>query len=154
MSGFRPNLSSIGQAQEGPLALSASVGDNQDSIDLDRASVEFRLVGSIAIAPNPIREGRAMKKLHDDEIQVRLATIPGWEHVGDMLVRTWQFASGRRGLEFINQAWAVADRLKHYPEIVLSYRTVRIEVNSRDEGGLTDRDFQLAAELNALPDDR
>ncbi|MEW4569002.1 4a-hydroxytetrahydrobiopterin dehydratase [Tautonia sp. JC769] len=95
-----------------------------------------------------------MKKLHDETIQVRLATVPGWEHVGDMLVRTWQFASDRRGLEFVNQAWAVADRLKHYPEIVLSYRTVRIEVNSRDAGGLTDRDFQLATELNALPDDR
>jgi 4a-hydroxytetrahydrobiopterin dehydratase len=95
-----------------------------------------------------------MKKLRDDDIQGRMATIQGWEHLGDMLVRTWQFASGRRGLEFVNQAWAVADRLQHYPEIVLGYRTVRIEVNSRDEGGLTDRDFELASELNALPDDR
>ncbi|RUL89013.1 4a-hydroxytetrahydrobiopterin dehydratase [Tautonia sociabilis] len=95
-----------------------------------------------------------MGKLRDDEIQARLATIRGWEHLGDMLVRTWQFASARRGLEFVNQAWAVADRLGHYPEIVLGFRTVRIELNSRSAGGLTDRDFELAAELNGLPDDR
>jgi 4a-hydroxytetrahydrobiopterin dehydratase len=48
----------------------------------------------------------------------------------------------------------VTDRLDHYPEIILGFRTVRVELNSRAEGGLTDRDFQLAAELNALPDDR
>ena len=95
-----------------------------------------------------------MSKLRDDEIQGRMATIRGWEHLGDMLVRTWQFASARRGLEFVNQVWTVAERLGHYPEIVLKFRTVRIELNSRSDGGLTEQDFQLASELNALPDDR
>ena len=95
-----------------------------------------------------------MGKLRDDEIQARLASIRGWEHLGDMLVRSWQFASTRRALDFVNQAWAVAERLGHHPEIVLSFRTVRVELNSRADGGLTEQDFQLAAELNALPDDR
>jgi 4a-hydroxytetrahydrobiopterin dehydratase len=95
-----------------------------------------------------------MGKLKDDEIHARLASIQGWEHLGDMLVRTWQFASARRALEFVVQARGVSDRLDHYPEIILGFRTVRVELNSRAEGGLTDRDFQLASELNALPDDR
>lgn len=95
-----------------------------------------------------------MTKLRDDQIQGRLASIQGWEHVGDMLVRTWQFSSPHRGLDFANRAWAVADRLAHYPEIVLSFRMVRIELNSREQGGLTELDFQLAAALNELPDDR
>ncbi|QDV32717.1 4a-hydroxytetrahydrobiopterin dehydratase [Tautonia plasticadhaerens] len=95
-----------------------------------------------------------MAKLRDDEIQARLASIRGWEHLGDMLVRTWQFASARRALEFVVQARGVSDRIGHYPEVVLGFRTVRIELNSRADGGLTEKDFELAAELNALPDDR
>lgn len=95
-----------------------------------------------------------MCKFRDDEITERLPTVRHWERVGDMLVRTWQFASARRALEFVQQAGAVADRVGHYPEIVLSFRNVRIELNSRPDGGLTERDFQLAAALNDLPDDR
>jgi 4a-hydroxytetrahydrobiopterin dehydratase len=71
-----------------------------------------------------------------------------------MLVRTWQFASARRALEFVNQAAAVAERTDHHPDITLSYRAVRIELSTHAEGGLTPRDFAMAEELSALPADR
>jgi 4a-hydroxytetrahydrobiopterin dehydratase len=71
-----------------------------------------------------------------------------------MLVRSWQFPSFRRALEFVNQVAALAEKGDHHPDIVLSYRVVRLEVSTHSEGGLTDRDFTLAAEVNALPGDR
>ena len=95
-----------------------------------------------------------MSKLREDEIKGRLQAARGWDRIGDMLVRTWQFASARRALEFVQQVGATADRVGHYPEIILCFRTVRVELNSRADGGLTDQDFRLAEELNTLPDDR
>jgi 4a-hydroxytetrahydrobiopterin dehydratase len=95
-----------------------------------------------------------MAKLSEPEILERLPAAKGWERHGDMLVRTWQFPSFRRALEFVTQVAGMAERLDHHPDIVLSYRTVRLELLTHSDGGLTDRDFNLAAEVNTLPTDR
>jgi 4a-hydroxytetrahydrobiopterin dehydratase len=95
-----------------------------------------------------------MPKLSEPEILDRMESAKGWERHGDMLVRSWQFPSFRRALEFVNSVAALAEKLDHHPDIVLSYRTVRLEVSTHSDGGLTDRDFGFVAEVNTLPTDR
>jgi 4a-hydroxytetrahydrobiopterin dehydratase len=95
-----------------------------------------------------------MAKLSEPEIVTRMPAARGWDRLGDMLVRSWQFPSARRALEFVNQLAGVAERLDHHPEVILAYRTVRVEISTHTVGGLTDEDFTLAAELNTLPSDR
>ena len=95
-----------------------------------------------------------MTKLSEPEIVERLTDAKGWERHGDMLVRSWQFPSFRRALEFVNQVGALVEKADHHPDILLSYRTVRLELSTHSEGGLTDRDFALAVELGAIPDER
>jgi 4a-hydroxytetrahydrobiopterin dehydratase len=95
-----------------------------------------------------------MPKLNEPDIISRMPAAKDWERLGDMLVRSWQFPSSRRALEFVNQVAGLADRFDHYPDIILSYRTVRLELSTHADGGLTDDDFALAAEVNALSIDR
>lgn len=95
-----------------------------------------------------------MVKLTEPEIRGKLPVAKGWERHGDMLVRSWQFPSFRRALEFVNQVAALAEKFDHHPDIILSYRTVQLELSTHSEGGLTDRDFALAGEINTLPTDR
>jgi 4a-hydroxytetrahydrobiopterin dehydratase len=95
-----------------------------------------------------------MPKLSEPEILERLPAAKNWERHGDMLVRSWQFPSFRRALEFVNGVAALAEKADHHPDIVLSYRTVRLELSTHAEGGLTDRDFQFASDVNELPTDR
>ncbi len=95
-----------------------------------------------------------MPKLNEPEIAGRMPAAKDWDRLGDMLVRSWQFASTRRALEFVGQVVAVAERLDHHPDICLSYRTVRLELCTHAHGGLTEDDFVFAAEINALPIDR
>ena len=95
-----------------------------------------------------------MAKLTEPEIREKLPTAKGWERLGDMLVRSWQFSSFRRALEFVNQVAALAEKFDHHPDIGLSYRTVQLELSTHSEGGLTDRDFTLAGAINTLPTDR
>ncbi|MEO6811843.1 MAG: 4a-hydroxytetrahydrobiopterin dehydratase [Isosphaeraceae bacterium] len=95
-----------------------------------------------------------MPKMTEAEIQAQLQVAKGWERVGDMLVRTWQFSATRRALTFVNDAATLAEKVDHHPDIILSYRSVRIELSTHSEGGLTPRDFELAAQLSALPTDR
>jgi 4a-hydroxytetrahydrobiopterin dehydratase len=57
-------------------------------------------------------------------------------------------------LEFVNQVAALAEKSDHHPDIILSYRKVRLELSTHSEGGLTEHDFIFASEVNALPTDR
>ena len=95
-----------------------------------------------------------MAKLSEPEILAKMPMAKGWERHGDMLIRTWQFPSFRRALEFVNQVAALAEKSDHHPDIILSYRKVRLELSTHSDGGLTERDFRFASETNALPTDR
>lgn len=95
-----------------------------------------------------------MVKMSEAEVQSQIAEAKGWDRHGDMLVRSWRFASARRALEFTCQVAELAAQANHYPDIILSYRDVRIELSTHDAGGLTAEDFALAASINTLPMDR
>lgn len=94
------------------------------------------------------------EKLTEAEIEELLPDAKGWDRHGDMLVRTWRFPSFRRALEFVNQVAPLAERNDHHPDLILSYRNVRVELATRSVGGLTKLDFQLAGEINEIPTDR
>ena len=95
-----------------------------------------------------------MPKLSEPEILGKMTVAKGWERHGDMLIRAWQFPSFRRDLEFVNQVAVLAEKFDHHPDILLSYRDVRLELSTHSDGGLTDKDFAFASEVNALPTDR
>ena len=95
-----------------------------------------------------------MSKLSEAEILDKLTAAQGWERHGDMLVRTWQFPSFRRSIEFVNHVAVLSEKTDHYPDIVVSFRNVRIEMSTHDVGGLTERDFALISEVNDIPTDR
>lgn len=92
-----------------------------------------------------------MAKLTEVEIAERLPAARGWDRLGDMLVRSWQFPSSRRALEFVQEVVERAERAGNHPDIVLSYRTVRLELSTHAEGGVTESDFALAAAIEEIP---
>lgn len=95
-----------------------------------------------------------MSKLNEAEIAERLPQAKGWDRHGDMLVRTFQFPSFRRAVEFVNNVAALVEKADHYPDVIVSYRTVRIEMSTHDLGGLSERDFAMIAAINEIPTDR
>jgi 4a-hydroxytetrahydrobiopterin dehydratase len=95
-----------------------------------------------------------MSKLSETEIIERLPRAKGWDRHGDMLVRTWQFPSFRRAMEFVNNVAALIERNDHYPDVIVKFRTVRIEMSTHDLGGLSERDFAMIAAINEIPTDR
>jgi 4a-hydroxytetrahydrobiopterin dehydratase len=95
-----------------------------------------------------------MSKLTEAEVLAKMSDAKGWERHGDMLVRTWQFPSFRRAIEFVEQVAALVERIDHYPDIHVNFRNVRLEMSTHDVGGLTERDFALISQINTIPTDR
>lgn len=95
-----------------------------------------------------------MSKLTETEIIEKLPGAKGWERHGDMLIRTWQFSSFRRAIEFVDQIAPLVEKTGHFPDIHISFRTVRLEMSTHDVGGLTEQDFSLITQLNSVPTER
>jgi 4a-hydroxytetrahydrobiopterin dehydratase len=78
-----------------------------------------------------------------------LARVPGWTRAGRAIERTYRFADFRGALGFVNRVGELAERQNHHPDIAIHYNEVTLTLWSHDSGGITDRDFRLAAAIDA-----
>lgn len=90
-----------------------------------------------------------MDRLPEDEIARRLARLPGWERAGAAIRRTFRLDSFRDAVFLVNAVAALAEALRHHPDIDVRYRTVTLTLTTHDAGGLTERDFALAEAIEA-----
>jgi 4a-hydroxytetrahydrobiopterin dehydratase len=89
--------------------------------------------------------------LSSEDVEARLAQVPQWKRAGKAISRTWTFEDFRQALAFINRVGELAEAMDHHPDIYNSWATVTLSLTTHDAGGLTDRDFNLAKEIDALP---
>jgi 4a-hydroxytetrahydrobiopterin dehydratase len=64
--------------------------------------------------------------------------------------RTFSLPSFPEALLFVGAVGHLAERAEHHPDILIQYRSVTLTLSTHSAGGLTDQDFALAAEANAL----
>jgi 4a-hydroxytetrahydrobiopterin dehydratase len=89
-----------------------------------------------------------MARLSDDQVTARLAALPGWERQGDEIVRSFQAPSFLEGIAFVRRLAELAEAANHHPDIDIRWRTVRIALTTHDDGGLSAKDFDLAAQID------
>jgi 4a-hydroxytetrahydrobiopterin dehydratase len=93
--------------------------------------------------------GEALPRLDDTAVEEGLQRLPGWERRGNEIVKTFT----RRllaGETFVNEVAAAAEAAGHHPSIDVRWNNVTLALSSHAEGGLTDRDFQLAARIQEV----
>ena len=76
----------------------------------------------------------------------------GWRILrGRRLRATYRFADFAQALAFVNAIGALAEAQNHHPDLELSWGRVVVELTTHDAGGLTGRDFALAAKIDRIP---
>jgi len=80
--------------------------------------------------------------LSDDEIDELLPD--GWDHEGDEIVRTYEFDDYLRGVNFAQLIGEIAEAQFHHPTITIRYKEVDVTLTSHEEGGVTDKDIEMA----------
>ena len=91
------------------------------------------------------------ERLDDTTSAERLAALPGWEREGDEIVKTFELPTFPDAIAFVTRIADRAEAANHHPDLDIRYRKVRVALSTHDAGGLTDQDFDLAAEIEALP---
>lgn len=74
-----------------------------------------------------------------------------WSEHHNALVREFQFEAYLDGLAFVQRVAELAELVQHHPHITIDYTTVRISLQTHDEGNVvTEKDLEMAGAINKL----
>jgi len=91
--------------------------------------------------------------LNSQDIKDWLKKLPEWELEKKHIERTFEFDDFTQSIDFVNSVAEIAEEEDHHPDIDIRYNKVRIQLSTHAEGGLTDRDFEVAEKVDTLFED-
>ncbi|HKJ57698.1 MAG TPA: 4a-hydroxytetrahydrobiopterin dehydratase [Halobacteriales archaeon] len=86
--------------------------------------------------------------LSDDAIERRLPQ--GWDRDGDEIVRVYEFDDYLDGVAFAAECGEIAEEEFHHPEIRIGYEEVEVRLTSHEEGGITEKDVDMAERFDEV----
>ncbi len=95
-----------------------------------------------------------MAKLKDDEVAMALRELPGWRHFADGLHKEFTFRGFRAAIAFVDRVAEKAIAANHHPDIENHYNRVLLSLSTHEDGGVTDKDVALAAEIESVVEPR
>lgn len=91
-----------------------------------------------------------MPLLTDAEIEAGLEELDGWERKGNEIVKVYKNKSFVDSLGFVTRVAILAEKADHHPDILIQYKNVTLTLSTHSKGGLTEKDLNLAREIDAL----
>ena len=92
-------------------------------------------------------------KLSQEEIDKKLKNLGGWQLKINLISKDFEFENFQEALGFVNKVGEIAESKNHHPNILMhDYKNVRIETSTHDEDGITQKDFNLAKEIEKIND--
>ena len=88
--------------------------------------------------------------LTDEECKAGLGNLPEWRLENLCLVRVTKRPSFLEGIDLVRRVAELAEASDHHPDIDIRWRTLTFGLTTHSAGGLTQKDFDLAREIEAL----
>ena len=74
-----------------------------------------------------------------------------WKTENNKLAKEFVFADFVQAVDFVNKIVPFAEKANHHPDIYIhSYKKVRIELFTHSKGKITDKDYDLAKEIDRI----
>lgn len=89
-------------------------------------------------------------RLSPPEVVERLRSLPDWGQDGDSIQCVKRFKDFVETIRFVNALVEPAEAAGHHPDLSISYNRLTIRLTTHDLGGLTQKDFDLAAQISQL----
>ncbi|AIJ12160.1 putative pterin-4-alpha-carbinolamine dehydratase [Streptomyces anthocyanicus] len=89
--------------------------------------------------------------LSPQEVEERLATLPGWSLDAGRLTRSYRLGSHFAAAAMVVHVAQVQEELDHHSDLTLGYHTVALAVHTHSAGGaVTEKDVELARRVEDL----
>ncbi|WP_163697729.1 4a-hydroxytetrahydrobiopterin dehydratase [Mycolicibacterium sarraceniae] len=95
-----------------------------------------------------------MAVLSDEEVDSAITDLDGWERADGTLRRSVKFPAFLEGIDAVRRVAAHAESEDHHPDIDIRWRTVTFTLVTHSEGGITDKDVQMASDISEIVGDR
>jgi len=89
-------------------------------------------------------------KLSTAVVQERLQEVNNWLIYNNAIEKKYAFKNFKEAMAFINKVAVIADEMNHHPEWINMYNKLTIRLSTHDVSGISDKDFQLAAAIDAV----
>jgi 4a-hydroxytetrahydrobiopterin dehydratase len=76
--------------------------------------------------------------------------VSDWQEQDNALVREFELPSFPAAIDFVVRLGELAERENHHPDIDIRYRRVTVGWTTHSEGGITEKDRQMAERTSAL----
>jgi len=87
----------------------------------------------------------------EEDITARLSRdLPAWRYEDGQLRRIYKTHGFKSAVLVANAVAHLAEVAWHHPDITISFGKVGVAIESHDAGGITDRDFELAAKIEQM----
>lgn len=90
--------------------------------------------------------------MNSNDIQANLQPLDHWTldaHKASVR-KEWTFDSFKTAMHFFAQVGELAEKMDHHPEFLSNYTRMRIRLTTHDAYGLTNKDFELAQQIDQL----
>ena len=92
-----------------------------------------------------------MQKLTDNEIKARMENdLLNWSWKSHQLHQTFKFKDFIEAFGFMTQVALLAQQANHHPEWSNVYNKVTIGLTTHDAGGISQKDIDLALQIEGL----
>ena len=93
----------------------------------------------------------ATHALSTESVQEALSELNGWEHDDNMITKTYEFDSYLAGVAFAAAVGTVAEGRDHHPDMLVTWRKVKVSFTTHDAGSkVTQKDVDAAQAVEAL----
>jgi 4a-hydroxytetrahydrobiopterin dehydratase len=92
-----------------------------------------------------------MALLSNDDVEKGLQGLERWQRDGEAISSERELADFAAAIAFVNAVAERAEAANHHPDMLVhGWNKVRLTLSTHSEGGLTDADLRLAAEIETL----
>ncbi|MDG4657425.1 4a-hydroxytetrahydrobiopterin dehydratase [Ectobacillus antri] len=92
-----------------------------------------------------------MSSLTTEQIQQALPTLQKWSLKDDKRIeRKYVFKEFLQAISFVNEIAQLSEEMNHHPFITIQYKIVLVSLTSWSAKGLTQTDFEMAAEFEKI----
>lgn len=91
-----------------------------------------------------------MPLLTAEQVTLELGRLNGWSLAGREIRKTFERKDFARAMGFVGSVALLAEKANHHPDIDIRWNKVTLTLSTHSAGGLTEKDFRLAAEIDGL----
>jgi 4a-hydroxytetrahydrobiopterin dehydratase len=86
--------------------------------------------------------------LSDERADEAVKELSGWRRDGSEIERVVELANFPKAIEVVDRVAELAEAADHHPDIDIRWRTLKFRLSTHSAGGLTEKDFALAKQID------